>query len=54
MRGCGTLRTAELPRACLGNTMVSDCILQHAQVVGLKADFLRMKERLRVGAAGFE
>jgi len=44
----------QLHRACRGNTMASDYILQHAQVVGLKADFFRMKELLRVGAAGFE
>ena len=54
MRGYGTLRTAELPRAYLGNTMVPDCILYHVQVVSLKADSYRMKERLRVGAVGFE
>ena len=35
-------------------TEMLDRLLQHAQVVRLKADFYRMKERLRVGAVGFE
>ena len=43
----------ELHRTCRGNTMAPDCILHHAQVVSLKADSYRMKERLRVGAVGF-
>ena len=35
-------------------TAMLDLLLHHAQVVSLKADSYRMKERLRVGAVGFE
>jgi len=35
-------------------TAMLDRLLHHAQVVSLKADSYRMKERLRVGAVGFE
>jgi len=35
-------------------TAMLDRLLHHAQVVSLKADSYRMKERLRVGAIGFE
>jgi len=35
-------------------TAMLDRLLHHAQVISLKADSHRMKERLRVGAVGFE
>lgn len=35
-------------------TAMLDRLLHHAQVFGLKADSYRIKERLRVGAVGFD
>jgi len=35
-------------------TAMLDRLLHHAQVISLKADSYRMKERLRVGAVGFD
>ena len=35
-------------------TAMLDRLLHHAQVLSLKADLYRMKERLRVGAVGFD
>ena len=35
-------------------TAMLDRLLHHAQVFSLKADSYRMKERLRVGAVGFD